>query len=60
MLKIILIFWVLGPKGDIVAHEYGDFFDMERCEAALEAMTEPSPHDQWSPLIAGRCVEVPK
>lgn len=60
MTKIIMLFWVLSPKGDIVAHEIGDWYTMERCNAAAVSLTEPNPADGWSPLIAVRCMEVPK
>lgn len=60
MVKVVLLYWVLGPGGSIVAGEVGGFWDMGACKAAAVSLTEPNPVDGWSPRIAVRCVEVPR
>lgn len=60
MVRIVLLYWVLGPDGAIVSGEIGGWFDMGACNAAAVSLTEPNPADGWSPRFATRCVEVPR
>lgn len=60
MLEVIMIIWTISPTGAIDRLVIPGWYEMERCEAAIEVLVAENPHDQWSPQIAARCMEVPK
>lgn len=61
MTKIILLFWILGPGGEITEPQRIEGFrSLADCQALVDTLVEPNPRDQFSMQGTFRCLEVPK